>query len=111
VRVTRVAVFAGEYASTVGICSAAVFLPFLREHFPELAANYEQRFRGQAFLPPSYRKRISQLMANLRTKYEIGDEYGRYSKRAHPVRLSLYQEQMSLFQATLKPCPTSDRHL
>jgi DNA repair photolyase len=78
-------------------CSAAVFLPFLREHFPKLVISYEQRFRDRAFLPPSYRKRISQLMAGLRKKYGIGDEYRRYSKKAHPLPQALEQEQMTLF--------------
>ena len=78
-------------------CSAAVFLPFLRENFPHLVTRYEERFRNHAFLPPSYRKRISQLMTGLRKKYGIGDEYRRYSKRAHPLPQALEQEQMSLF--------------
>ncbi len=78
-------------------CSAAVFLPFLRENFPHLVTSYEQRFRDSAFLPTSYRKRISQLMASLRKKYGIGDEYRRYSKRAYPLPQALEQEQMTLF--------------
>jgi len=78
-------------------CSAAVFMPFLRENFPHLVTSYEQRFRDSAFLPPSYRKRISQLMASLRKKYGIGDEYRRYSKRAHPLQQAVEQEQMTLF--------------
>jgi len=78
-------------------CSAAVFLPFLRENFPQLVASYEQRFRDRAFLPDSYRKRISHLMAGLRKKYGIGDEYRRYSKRAHPLPLDPEHEQMTLF--------------
>src|SRR6185437_10985287 len=46
-------------------CSAAVFMPFLRENFPELVTDYEQRFKGRAFLAPAYRKRISNLFARL----------------------------------------------
>ena len=72
-------------------------MPFLRENFPHLVTSYEQRFRDSAFLPPSYRKRISQLMASLRKKYGIGDEYRRYSKRAHPLQQAVEQEQMTLF--------------
>jgi len=74
-----------------------VFLPFLRENFPPLVTSYEQRFRDSAFLPPSYRRRISHLMAGLRKKYGIGDEYCRYSKRAHPLPQALEREQMTLF--------------
>jgi DNA repair photolyase len=57
-------------------CSAAVFLPFLEQHFPQLVENYRQRYQDRSFLPPSYGKRIAQLMARLRQKYGI--------KRADP---------------------------
>ena len=52
-------------------CSAAVFLPFLKEHFPKLVPEYEKRFANRAFLPAAYRKRISALFAEFRTKYKI----------------------------------------
>jgi DNA repair photolyase len=52
-------------------CSAAIFLPFLEKEFPQLAAGYKQRYKDRAFLPRSYGKRISQLMARLREKYGI----------------------------------------
>src|ERR1700690_1147653 len=57
-------------------CSAAVFLPFLEKEFPQLAASYRQRYKDRAFLPKTYGKRISQLIARLRQKYGIvrGDE-------------------------------------
>ena len=54
-------------------CSAAVFMPFLEKEFPQLAAGYRQRYKDRAFLPKSYGKRISQLMARLREKYGIGE--------------------------------------
>src|SRR5207248_7025985 len=49
-------------------CSAAVFLPFLEKEFPHLSASYHERYKDRAFLPASYGKRISQLMAHLRQK-------------------------------------------
>jgi DNA repair photolyase len=52
-------------------CSAAVFLPFLKEHFPKLVPEYETRFKDKAFLPVAYRKRISELFGKLRAKYGI----------------------------------------
>ena len=54
-------------------CSAAVFLPFLKEHFPQLVGDYDRRFKDRAFLPAAYRKRISELFARLREKYRIVD--------------------------------------
>jgi len=76
-------------------CSAAVFLPFLEKEFPQLAASYRQRYKDRAFLPESYGKRISQLMARLRQKYGIirGDE--RYRPRPAAVRV---ETQMALFR-------------
>jgi DNA repair photolyase len=55
-------------------CSAAVFLPFLKEHFPKLVPEYERRFKERAFLPAAYRKRIGGLMAQLKGKYGIRDD-------------------------------------
>jgi DNA repair photolyase len=57
-------------------CSAAVFLPFLKEHFPQLVPDYEKRFADRAFLPAAYRKRISALFAQLRIKHGIRRDSG-----------------------------------
>ena len=76
-------------------CSAAVFMPFLEKEFPQLAAEYRQRYKDRAFLPNSYGKRISQLMTRLRQKYGMvrgGERYGPKS----PV-LQREGEQMALF--------------
>ncbi|MGA8764430.1 MAG: radical SAM protein [Candidatus Sulfotelmatobacter sp.] len=55
-------------------CSAAVFLPFLETSFPHLVENYRRRFQNRAFLPPSYAKRLSHLIALFRRKYGIGHD-------------------------------------
>jgi len=78
-------------------CSAAVFLPFLEEKFPQLVEDYRQRFTDRAFVLPAYRKRISQLMARLREKYGIRNEYDRYAKKSHPLPASETEEQLTLF--------------
>jgi DNA repair photolyase len=79
-------------------CSAAIFLPFLEQHFPNLVENYRQRYQDRSFLPPSYGKRISQLIASYRKKYGI--------ERADPRRQPLFakkwpvrpfDEQLALF--------------
>lgn len=75
-------------------CSAAVFLPFLEEHFPALVEVYGARFRDRAFLPKGYGERLSQLMAALRQKYGIGKEHARISRKAHPA---LAGQQMEMF--------------
>jgi DNA repair photolyase len=76
-------------------CSAAVFLPFLEQNFPQLVANYRERYADRSFLPPSYSKRIAQLIARLRQKYGIAsDPRGRMASK-WPVRLS--DDQLLLF--------------
>jgi DNA repair photolyase len=76
-------------------CSASIFLPFLRERFPHLVGEYEQRFRTNAFLPESYRKRISNLMAALRNKYGIVARE-EFTAAAQTVKLQ-GESQLSLF--------------
>ena len=77
-------------------CSAALFLPFLEQHFPALVETYRKRYHERAFLPPAYGQRLSQLMARLREKYRIGDGYGRRSRRSHAP--SVAGDQLALFQ-------------
>jgi len=50
-------------------CSASIFLPFQEREFPRLVESYKKRYASRAFLPASYRKRISSLMAALRRKH------------------------------------------
>jgi DNA repair photolyase len=73
-------------------CSAAVFLPFLEQEFPQLAAGFHQRYKDRAFLPKTYGKRISQLMQRLRQKYGIvrgGDRYGPRQRASSRARMQL----------------------
>ena len=77
-------------------CSAAVFLPFLQQHFPHLAENYRQRCQDRAFLPPAYAKRLSELISRLREKYKLTrrrDRPGFATK--WPVQA--FDEQLNLF--------------
>jgi DNA repair photolyase len=78
-------------------CSAAVFLPFLEEQFPYLVENYRQRYQDRSFLPPSYGKRIAQLIAQFRQKYGIkrADPRGTMYANKWPVRA--LDEQLALF--------------
>jgi DNA repair photolyase len=73
-------------------CSAAVFLPFLKEHFPNLVSEYDRRFKDKAFLSTAYRKRISELLGKLRAKYGIRSE-SRWEEHK-PVQKD---EQLNLF--------------
>ena len=73
-------------------CSAAVFLPFLEENFPNLVELYRTRYADRAFLPKGYGERLSQLMAALRRKYDIGKQRGSSRRETR-----LWNEQMDLF--------------
>ena len=76
-------------------CSAAVFLPFLAEHFPHLAENYRQRYHDRAFVAPAYAKRLSELVHRLRSKYKITRSDRSSFATKWPVQA--FDEQLSLF--------------
>jgi DNA repair photolyase len=78
-------------------CSAAIFLPFLEEHFPHLVENYRARYQDRSFLPASYGKRIAELVGRFREKYGIrrADPRGSMQSRTWPAQPM--QEQLSLF--------------
>jgi DNA repair photolyase len=73
-------------------CSAAIFMPFLAEHFPALVDNYKKRYESHAFLPKGYAQRLSQLMVALRRKYGIGNKNETTGSRAN-----ITTPQMELF--------------
>ena len=52
-------------------CSASVFLPFVESEFPHLLEQYKKRFARSSFTSSEYRKRLSELMKKLRSKYGI----------------------------------------
>jgi DNA repair photolyase len=79
-------------------CSAAVFLPFLEQNFPQLAENYRQRYQDRAFLPPAYGKRLSRLVALLREKYKMTRAHRReHSAFATKWPVQGFDEQLKLF--------------
>ncbi len=69
---------------------------FSKRSFLELVESYQQRYKDRAFLPASYRKRLSQLMKRLREKHGIPTDYDRYSHNTHPQAAD-DPEQMKLF--------------
>ncbi|MGO9516894.1 MAG: hypothetical protein ACLPND_07620 [Candidatus Korobacteraceae bacterium] len=78
-------------------CSASVFLPFLEEEFPHLVEDYRARFGSRAFVSKAYSKRISELIASLRKKHGISQQFSSRSESVHsPVQ---EMEQLNLFGA------------
>jgi DNA repair photolyase len=76
-------------------CSAAIFMPFLEKEFPHLVQSYRQRFGDKAFLSAVYRKRLSQLMAQLRQKYGFPSSGERARSQNDPPKAS--NTQLNLF--------------
>jgi DNA repair photolyase len=81
--------------------SASVFLPFVEKEFPHLVDEYKQRFASKAFVSSVYRRRISDLMTKLRSKYGITYQFSHLS-RHEPGESGpqlVEPRQMGLFQA------------
>src|SRR5208282_4441973 len=78
-------------------CSAAIFLPFLEQHFPQLVENYRERYQDRSFLPQSYGKRVAQLIASFRQKYGIPRADPRGTPAASRRPAQAFNEQLALF--------------
>ena len=48
------------------------FLPFVEERFPRLAQQYRDWYGRQGYAPERYREEMSERLAKLRRKYELG---------------------------------------
>lgn len=49
----------------------AVFLPFLEQHFPKLAAFYRERFERSAYLDKAYKDELSARIHRIRDRYGL----------------------------------------
>jgi len=79
-------------------CSAKVFLPFVKENFPHLLAEYEKRYSDRAFASPAYQQRISSMIKAYRAKYGIDsreETLARAGNRSAPANAV---EQLDLFR-------------
>jgi len=90
-------------------CSASVFLPFLEKEFPQLVADYKQRFESKAFVSTAYRRRISDLMAKLRSKYGISYNFSHRTRHEEEPRDD-ETEQMPLFREVPPPKRGPEAH-
>lgn len=72
-------------------CARAVFLPFLDEQFPELAAGYRRRFESGDFLRGAYPKLIRERLSAVRARYRLADRFPDYVPQhwAEQIQLSL----------------------
>lgn len=79
-------------------CSAAVFIPFLEQNFPDLAESYRKRYQDRAFLPPAYARRLSQVIGRLKEKYKLTRAH-RKERSAFATKwpVQAFDEQLNLF--------------
>jgi DNA repair photolyase len=56
-------------------CSLPTFFNFVREHFPDLSADYERRYGSSAFVSPDYRKRVADLVDAICRENKLGKRY------------------------------------
>jgi DNA repair photolyase len=85
-------------------CSASVFLPFLEKEFPQLVGEYKRRFEEKAFVSAAHRKRTSELMSKLRSKYGITYYFNR-KKESGPQLVEA--QQLGLFHEPEKRGPAA----
>ncbi|MFC6645124.1 radical SAM protein [Granulicella cerasi] len=52
-------------------CSRPTYLSFVREHFPQLSAEYERRFATMDFADPAYRRLMSQRIQSACRRYGL----------------------------------------
>jgi DNA repair photolyase len=56
-------------------CSKGTFLAFVHEHFPQLDSSYAKRYEVAAFVSRAYQERMSDLVAAVTKKYELGRRF------------------------------------
>jgi len=79
-------------------CSAKVFLPFVKENFPHLLAEYEKRYSDRAFASPAYQRRISSMIGAYRAKYGIDSREDRPARAGDRSAGASRIEQLDLFR-------------
>lgn len=78
-------------------CSAKVFLPFVREKFPHLLAQYEKRYSDRAFVSAAYQQRISSMIKAYRAKYGMGSDGELRTRAEEHLSSGSDVEQLDLF--------------
>ena len=77
--------------------SAAVFLPFLEKEFPQLVANYRERYGKRAYVEKAYQQRISNLVRALKRKHGLVARHREHPQEEEPPLVAAARDQLSLF--------------
>jgi DNA repair photolyase len=84
-------------------CSKATFLTFVHEHFPQLDASYAKRYE-EAFVSRAYQKRLGDLVAAVKRKYQLGIRYADVDARVEEeIKNSGADQQQTLWTAEAEP--------
>lgn len=62
-------------------CSQPTFFAFVREHFPEQLAAYEQRYGKSAFVSPEYKRRVAEIVESVCREYKLGKRYSEETRQ------------------------------
>jgi DNA repair photolyase len=73
-------------------CSKGTFLAFIHEHFPQLDASYAKRYAEAAFVSKAYQRRISDLVAAVTEKYQLGPRFAGNSRNRNEPQESREQQ-------------------
>jgi hypothetical protein len=65
--------FLGAHPLFLKSCSRPTWLSFVREHFPNLATDYERRYAAADFIDATYRNRMASLVRQLCRKHSLGE--------------------------------------
>lgn len=78
--------------------SAAVFLPFIEEKFPALAAQYRERYGKRTYVEKAYQQRISSLVRALKRKHGLVSRHRevRHQEEEPPI-IAAARDQLRLF--------------
>jgi DNA repair photolyase len=65
--------FLGAHPLFLKSCSRPTWLSFVREHFPDLATDYQRRFAAADFADAAYRDRMATVIRRLCRKHSLGE--------------------------------------
>lgn len=78
-------------------CAWKMFMPFVEKEFPHLTSSYRERYKNNAYVDASYRKRIVALFDKLCRKHGLPDRNQRYASKQPTESPSRAGEQLRLF--------------
>ena len=81
-------------------CSKATFLAFVHEYFPQLDGIYAKRYE-EAFVSRAYQRRMGDLVAAVKRKYQLGLRYAEAGVEEEMGRVG--EDQQSLWPAEAEP--------